>query len=604
MVSAALLATISGVLGYALAQQAAPPPAALAYTPLSSPCPANLTLVRSAGGKNPTLSPQESAYVAERRRKVLPGAFKTYLSVVERSADQQNIPLPHYLTTILGGQGHLPTMSISMSGGGMRAAIFHAAMLNAFDARNATSADAGLAGLLQASTYTHALSAGAWTMLSMLQANFPTIQDLVFGTDSGPGGEPTGGWNSNFGIATISSNTTVEDDFVEVLLTEIAGKFQAGFPVTIGDVWSRALARHFTNGTTPSNFFATNVTHGAGLRMSSIIDLPEFTNHALPFPTVTTDTISTFQNNSDLIPMGISPLSNPIYEINLFEFGSFDDVLHSFIPISLLGSQNGTCVTNFDQISFVQAVSSDLFSSDNTSTVSLNDSLLGSVVAVLNENFEQPGIRLDSAAIPNPFMGIEPEKFIDHNQTILVFADGDSDGENVPFQPALVKERSVDVIIAIDVSSDIADNFANGSALVVAQERVAQFSHQYSFPPVPSSTEVFVAQNLTTRPTFFGCNTSPDVPLLVYFANGGPPLGQTPVTNFSTLVEAVPQQQVQSIMDQVFDIATQGIPINGVEKDPKFPLCLACAVADRTRARMGKKREGVCETCMTEYCYN
>ncbi len=44
------------------------------------------------------------------------------------------------------------------------------------------------------------------------------------------------------------------------------------------------------------------------------------------------------------------------------------------------------------------------------------------------------------------------------------------------------------------------------------------------------------------------------------------------------------------MLNEVFDIATQGIPIrtHGAEaKDPLWPACLACAVVDRSRRAVG-----------------
>lgn len=273
MVSAALLAIVSCAFGYATAQQAALPPAALAYTPLSSPCPADLTLVRSMGGKQATLSNQELAYVAARQQKVLPGAWKSYLSAVEHSASAQHISLPCYLTTILSGHEKFPILGIAASGGGSRAAIFGGAVLNTLDARNTTSVASGVGGLLQAASYLAGLSGGSWLVTSLAQADFPTIPSLIFGLDSNPEEDAFGGWLSTIGLITISSNETVQDEFVEVLLEEVAGKRAAGFPVTFTDIWSRGLARHFTNGTTLANFFATNVTHGAGGTWSGVANL-------------------------------------------------------------------------------------------------------------------------------------------------------------------------------------------------------------------------------------------------------------------------------------------------------------------------------------------
>ena len=130
----------------------------------------------------------------------------------------------------------------------------------------------------------------------------------------------------------------------------------------------------------------------------------------------------------------------------------------------------------------------------------------------------------------------------------------------------------------------------------------------YSFPPVPSNPNTFESKNLTRHTTFFGCNSATSAPLVVYIANGGPPLGQAPLTNVSTFTDTFTPAQIEGVLDQAFDIATQGIPVlnvhGAVVKDPQFAVCLACAVADRPRARMGVKRSGVCESCLTRYCFS
>lgn len=58
--------------------------------------------------------------------------------------------------------------------------------------------------------------------------------------------------------------------------------------------------------------------------------------------------------------------------------------------------------------------------------------------------------------------------------------------------------------------------------------------------------------------------------------------------------------QVQSFIDQAFLISTQGI--NGT--DTEWGACLACAVVDRARARMGVQPEGICAACLQRYCWN
>ncbi|GJE87443.1 lysophospholipase [Phanerochaete sordida] len=591
-------------VGYASAQQIALP-AALAYTPLSAPCPANFTLVRSAG-KHATLSHQETAYISTRQKKVLPGAWSSYLSAVEHSARTQHIALPHYLTAILEGRAEFPTLGIATSGGGMRAALFGGTVLNTLDGRNSTSVSAGVGGLLQAASYLAGLSGGSFLVTSLVQANFPTIPSLIFGLDAGAGtGEDVfGGWLNELGLTSISTNATVQTEFIELLLEEIAGKHAAGFPITFTDVFSRSLARHFVNGTTLADFFSTNFTHGAGITWSGVANLSTFENHEMPFPIIVTDSVSQFENDKAVIPGNDVPLTNPIYEFNVFETGSFDPMLSSFVPTLLLGSRNRTCVSNFDQVSFVSASSSNLWNEFNVSAAALAASSIGPVVAAINATFPQPGLRLDTAAIPNPFQGVAPKTFLDRNQTIISFVDGGEDGEVVPIQPMLVKSRGVDIVIAIDASADTENNWTNGSSIISTQERAALFPGVYSFPPIPTSPNVFEARNLTRHTTFFGCDTNHEAPLVVYIANGGPPLGQPPLTNLSTFTDTFTTPQIQAFMNQAFDVATQGIPISSTHKDPEFPACLACAVVDRARARIGERRSGVCSTCLQRYCFS
>ena len=139
--------------------------------------------------------------------------------------------------------------------------------------------------------------------------------------------------------------------------------------------------------------------------------------------------------------------------------------------------------------------------------------------------------------------------------------------------------------------------------MIATKNRTTLFP-AYPFPPLPSNTSSFVSANLTTRPTFFGCNTSTSAPLVIYIANGGPPRNATgpPLTNTSTLQLQYGPDEMQAILDQTWAIATQGNSgSNG--KDMMWPACLACAVVDRARNRSGVVREGTCASCFDRYCW-
>ena len=91
-------------------------------------------------------------------------------------------------------------------------------------------------------------------------------------------------------------------------------------------------------------------------------------------------------------------------------------------------------------------------------------------------------------------------------------------------------------------------------------------------------------------------------------------MGEPALTNTSTFQTQYPRALVEAMLDEVFDVATQGIPTRRgphqhrggaeEEKDPLWPACLACAVVDRARRDLGLARSGVCKSCMKKYCWS
>ncbi|TDL15109.1 hypothetical protein BD410DRAFT_796692 [Rickenella mellea] len=643
-------------------------PAAIANTPITSRCAPHFTLVRDAGSNAvaQSLAPAEEAYISARTSSVLPSAWKAYLANVQASSPSE---LPAYVSSILDGSltssspssASLPRLGIASSGGGYRAAIFSAGILNAIDGRNASSRGVGTGGLLQASTYHSGLSGGSWLVGSLSQANFPPIRNLIFGSRGGnvedetdptppepepnppepepnpPDPEPNpppsppdpegglrqfGGWNANFNLFAPSNNARLDSQFIGSLFSEISGKFAAGFPVTFNDLYSRALSRHFvngTNGTTVNTFLSNTSTHGAGALFSDTVNVPTFAKHQQPFPIVMASSISRGQDQSIM------------YEFTPYEMGSYEPTLSAFVPTKFLGSRNSSvCITNYDQAAFVLGTSSELFSRFNTSVPALFNSSVGPLFAALNQTFPQPlsTVELDAAYYPNPFFGFKNNTFRDSDESFIRISNRGSDGEVIPLQPLLVKPRGVDVILAVDASNGNG-GFATGSALIAAQNQARLFPSSYSFPPIPSTTEAFIAQGLVNRPTFFGCDSTHTInsttthtntpPLIIYIANGGPPPGEPALTNTPNLQLQYEPEQIQGMLDQVFTIATQGISpslsssTNSTKrhnnhpigyKDPEWAACLACAIVDRARARSGVQRSGVCVGCMERYCWN
>ncbi|KAJ7253343.1 lysophospholipase [Mycena haematopus] len=583
-----------------------------AYTPKVVPCPRRFSLVRDARAHS--LSPGEQAYIDARRRHTLPHAFGSYLdNLISTGQD-----IPTTVKSIFQGRyGASPSYGIALSGGAFRAGLFEAGAFTVFDGRNNTSNRAGFGGIVQGAEYMSGLSGGGWFVTAFAQANMPTIPDLIFGRSDATDSE-YGGFNLAFDVLTPFANNTLNQGFIAGLILDSTGKAAVGYPVTLADAFGISLARHFANGTNAANLFDFDTAlHGAGQLFSGIAKVlddtfvlaPSFQAHDMPFPIVLSTLNSNNGNPNNILPGEVIPLSNTKFEFNIFEFGSYDPSLSAFIPMQNLGTVNtSSCVVGFDQLAFVLGSTSDVFPEVNASAKYTPNAPLvlefEASTAAIQElvPHNQANIRLDSSLIPNPFAG--RPKFTEKNEKFLTLADGGIDGANIPFQPLLVKARGVQAIIALDASADTADSFADGTAMIVEAKRVALFPGAYTFPQIPQTSAEFVAQNLTTQPTFFGCDEDNDVPMILYFANGAPPLGMPPITNASTSQLSFPNLAlVQAIIDQAGEIVSRGRPQKGETRDNMFPVCVACALAERERSRLRMKRDYQCDVCFERYCY-
>ena len=105
-----------------------------------------------------------------------------------------------------------------------------------------------------------------------------------------------------------------------------------------------------------------------------------------------------------------------------------------------------------------------------------------------------------------------------------------------------------------------------------------------------------VLQNLTKQPTFFGCNDSAPIPLVLYLPNA-PWSGYS---NFSYTKPDFTDVQFQATVDNAFNVATYG---NGTV-DPEWPQCLACAVIRGAMARAGQQMPDQCSGCFQRHCWN
>ena len=251
------------------------------YAPQIVPCPSGLSLVREVNPSNVALNPTEQNYLQTRRESVLPGAFATYLKSVQTAAAAADIAIPSYLANILGnayGSNSLPSVGMANSGGGYRALLLSFAALDVFDSRNTTSVKKGFGGLLQAMSIATSQSGSALGFTAWQQANFPPIDEFLFGPSpnatancAGESASQWGGLNYEYDYFEPYTNTTAIEEYIELILEEIAVKYERGIPVNFQDFWARCLARHYLNGTTPCNILNDTASyHGANILLSEL----------------------------------------------------------------------------------------------------------------------------------------------------------------------------------------------------------------------------------------------------------------------------------------------------------------------------------------------
>ena len=127
------------------------------------------TLVRQPSNTSSILSNGERDWVASRHANAV-SQWLSYLSSSTLNFQSSGFDL----TSFLSNTSNLP-VAIAASGGGYCSMLHSAALLNAFDARNATLLAQGTGGILQLVTYIAGLSGGSWLVGSLAVNDFPTI---------------------------------------------------------------------------------------------------------------------------------------------------------------------------------------------------------------------------------------------------------------------------------------------------------------------------------------------------------------------------------------------------------------------------------------------
>ncbi|KAI5781958.1 lysophospholipase [Geopyxis carbonaria] len=545
------------------------------YAPGEVACPSK-PLLRTARN----VSSGETAFLKARHVKT-----DAALSKFLKRAKLNNFDVDGFL------DGYSPNVALAFSGGGYRAMLNGGGQLKGLDARTAGSEEAGhMGGLLQSSTYIAGLSGGSWLVGSMILNNYTTIQALQDSKDL---------WDLENSIVTPDGKLSAlvdANDYYAELSQELSDKRDAGFEVSLTDLWGRALSRQFIG--LPRG--------GPGVTFSSIADTDDFKQGNHPFPVVVADG----RNPGETI---ISANAT-VYEFNPLEFGSFDPQLYSFTPVEYIGSnvtrgvpvKKNVCVRGFDNAGFIMGTSSSLFNiiAGQLQAYGIPDFLLdiadGALAGIASDNNDIADYS------PNPFFGVNPRTNPSAKARDLTLVDGGLDLQNIPLHPLIQPARAVDVIFAFDNSADTllpdgtATNWPNGTALIASYMRSLdpKISNGTRFPPVPDAN-TFLNAGLNNRPTFFGCAASNfstpanAPPLLVYMPNAPWSFH----SNTSTLDMSYPRDTRDAIIANGYNVATQG-------NSTAWVACAACAVVHREQERRGVAQSSQCKTCFEEYCWD
>ncbi|KAH9810304.1 lysophospholipase catalytic domain-containing protein [Melampsora americana] len=340
------------------------------YAPSRQPCPTSLQ-VRQPSVEGP-LNANELEYVNQKSSKSIP-LWKDYLSNV---------------------------------GGGARAGLVGAGVLNGFDGRNPEAQRMKTGGLLQLANYAAGLSGGSWLLGSWATSNFPRFTSLNQTV-----------WKLTEPDAIYDLHILKQIDRDLQTATE---KAKAGFETSIVE----------------------NTTNNANaVLLSSVRNLTGYATHYAPFIIVTAT--SRAEGKGDMT------LDNPVYEFTPEEFGTWHPSLNAFIPVEFLGtkinqgqlSRGDQCVVGFDSMG---ATSSNVFSlSSKTDGQPFFIALAHKFLNALAQNV------FDESIIPNPFRGLGLGYGLDNGYPArddenLYLADSSLSGETLPLWPLIQPSRNLE----------------------------------------------------------------------------------------------------------------------------------------------------------------
>lgn len=518
------------------------------YAPIPTTCPST-PLIRPAT----SINSNEASYVSARKTN----ANTALASWLKRQGSFNT--------------SSLPTVGFASSGGGLRALLETAGVVQGFDIRDS---NLNTSGVYQGLTYESGLSGGAWFLSSLAGNNWPTVSYLK-----------TTLWEQAFqNTLLVPANLLSTSGLTEyaAVTTDIAAKQAAGYDVTIVDPYGRLLSYQLLQGT----------DGGVATRLSSLTSFSNFTSHNVPYPIITSRGVDNSYSGQCYPTLNATQ-----YEFHPYEYGSWDKGISAFAQTTYMGTNitNGspttanTCTAHYDNLGYILGTSSDVFNAacevitpSNSSSSELTNVLEGLVSEVHAPEFQDL-----FALYVNPFYKY-PRSTLVSNEPLLTLADGGEAGQNDPIWPFIQPARSVDVLIVSDNSADTSDNYPNGTEIrqtyLNAQAASPQLTKMPYIPPVST----FVSEGLNKRATFFGCNEMGTM-FIVFLPN-------VPYTYDS----GQSTEKLEYTIPETDAMIANGVQIANQNGTAGWSFCLGCAVKNKDSAT--SLPQG-CNACFEKYCY-
>lgn len=567
------------------------------YAPGRVSCPAN---VKSFIREGNSISNDEEDWI-KKRHKTTDAALSEFLKTV----DLKDFDVDKFMNK---NKSLSVNIAVAVSGGGYRSMLTGAGQVAALDNRTQDALEVGLGGILQSSTYFAGLSGGAWLVGSLTMQDFASVDQVVFEnpddlwnlTETRQLPNTTSLWKVIFPAVRLDYDGVLShiNNWNNGIRQDLDKKNAAGFDTSITDAWGRALSFQL--------FPKGNDNHGSASLWSDIRDLKAFKNHEMPFPILVS-----LARQPDSI---FYSLNSTVVESNPFEMGSFDTDLNTFVDIKYVGTKlvdgrsNGSCVGGYDNAAFVIGTSSSLFNQFLNTLVCKDCKLVGKpfdyiLKPILKRFLLKISKDLDDVAVVNPNPFYHSSYGTDNNITTdenLVLFDGGLGGETIPLANLMTKERKLDAVFAFDNA-----NWPNGSTLVDTYERQFTEKGESSLCPYVPDVTSFLQQNLTAKPTFFGCDaknltdlTKSGVvpPLVIYLANRPYEF----LSNTSTFQMSYTDHEKKAMIQNGFDITSR---LNGTI-DEEYRACIGCAVIRREQERLGEEQTDQCKKCFKRYCWD